>query len=395
MNGNIYINGCIGTFLDENGNVKEKGVELIDVIMQVKNQPKATYFTVYINSPGGYVDTGFDIYDYLKSLNKPIKTVGQGMVASIATVIYMAGEQRMLRPNTEFMIHLPSGGVEGTASEIEGYSKYLKETEKRILKFYEQTAGLTESEIMPLLKNETWLNNDEAYKLGFATEKTIKSEPVAYFNKQKPNKKMSKNEQSVWAKIKKVLVDNKLMDENSTGKITPAISLKCLTPEQKKAKAKIVFDAEGNELDFYELEDGATIEVGSKANYDGKPANGEYLVQSEEDASIVLTYIFENGVLAEIKEPEAEPDNEDEMTALKAEVEALKTQVQEITAKKTELETENKNYKKVIMAIKKLETEKEPDTTKKFKPNPNATPPSETSAAVANWRKNKQLKTKK
>src|SRR5690606_24398389 len=375
-NGNIYINGCIGTFLDENGNVKEKGVELIDVIMQVKNQPKATSYTVYINSPGGYVDTGFDIYDYLKSLNKPIKTVGQGMVASIATVIYMAGDQRMLRPNTEFMIHLPAGGVEGTASEIEGYSKYLKETEKRILKFYEQTAGLTENEIMPLLRNETFLNNDEAYKLGFATEKSIQIEPVARFhkdNKQKPNKQMSKDK-GIIAKMKAIL--NGLPITN-----------------------KVVFDAEGKELDFYELEDGATIETGAKANVDGKAAEGEYLVQSEEDPEIVFTYVFEAGVLIEIKEPVADDvvdDTEEEMTALKAEVETLKTQVQEITARKTELETENKNFKKAIMAIKNLETTEDPKpTTKQPVSNRTVEPKNATSEAVANWRKNKQLKTKK
>ena len=91
MTGNIYINGSIGTFYDENGNVLDQGVNLLDVILQVKNQPKAEAFKVYIDSPGGYVDVGFEIYDYLKSLNKPITTIGQGLVASIATVIFMAG----------------------------------------------------------------------------------------------------------------------------------------------------------------------------------------------------------------------------------------------------------------------------------------------------------------
>ncbi|HET8838038.1 MAG TPA: Clp protease ClpP [Flavobacteriaceae bacterium] len=349
MNGNIYINGCIGTFLDENGNVKEKGVELIDVIMQVKNQPKATSFTVYINSPGGYVDTGFDIYDYLKSLNKPIKTVGQGMVASIATVIYMAGDQRMLRPNTEFMIHLPAGGVEGTASEIEGYSKYLKETEKRILKFYEQTAGLTENEIMPLLRNETFLNSDEALKLGFATEKTIASQAVAYFKTNPKQKKMSKKENGIIAKMKAILSGLPITN-------------------------KIVFDAEGNELDFYELEDDATIEVGAKANYDGKAAEGEFKVPSDDDPEIVLTYIFESGVLTEIIVPEVENADDDELTALKAENESLKTQLAEketeVTAlgeEVTALKGDNKTYKKAFAAIKALESEKEPKQSTKQK----------------------------
>ena len=53
---------------------------------QVKRQPEATRFDVYINSEGGLVDVGFDIYNYLRSLGLPITTIGSGMVASIATV---------------------------------------------------------------------------------------------------------------------------------------------------------------------------------------------------------------------------------------------------------------------------------------------------------------------
>ena len=107
MIGKIYISGLIGTFGDE------KGVELIDVISQVKKQPQATSFEVYINSEGGVVDVGFDIYNFLKSLGLPITTIGNGMVASIATVIFMAGTKRVVTPNTDFMIHLPMGGIEG------------------------------------------------------------------------------------------------------------------------------------------------------------------------------------------------------------------------------------------------------------------------------------------
>ena len=69
-------------------------------------------------------------------------------------------------------------------------------------------------------------------------------------------------------------------------------------------------------MDFYELEEGATIELGAKANYDGRPADGEYKVPSEEDSTVVLTYVFENGVLTEIKEPEVVVEEEPEDEAL-------------------------------------------------------------------------------
>lgn len=351
MTGNIYINGSIGTFYDESGNVLDQGVNLLDVILQVKNQPKAEAFKVYIDSPGGYVDVGFEIYDYLKSLNKPITTIGQGLVASIATVIFMAGDTRKLKPNTYFMIHLPGGGVEGNSEEIEIYSKMMKDTEKRILKFYEDTAGLTEAEILPLLRKETYLNADEAYKIGFANEKIELSQPIAYLqsNKQEPKKEpMSKKQKGILSKIMEILKAEEITN-------------------------KIVYDAENNEIDFYELEESATIEVGAKANYDGRPANGEYKVPSEEDSTVVLTYVFENGVLTEIKEPEVvvEEELEDEaLTALQEENEALKANIETLTQEVTALQESNKSYKKAIAAIKMLETDNAPVESKKDKPNP-------------------------
>jgi ATP-dependent Clp endopeptidase proteolytic subunit ClpP len=369
MNGNIYINGVIGTFLDENGAVVEKGVELLDVILQVKNQPKAESFNVYINSQGGYVDVGFEIYDYLKSLGKPIKTIGQGMVASIATVIFMAGNTRVLKPNTEFMIHLPSGGVEGNSDEIENYSKYIKDIEKRVVKFYNETAGLSESEILPLLQKETFLNADEAYKLGFANEKINAPEVVAYFKPNlKPKINMSKNEKGIISKIMDVLKSHKIPTN------------------------KIVFDAEGKELDFYELEDSATIELGAKANYDGTAANGEYSVPSENDPALVETYVFENGVLLEIKEADVAAEEEadsEEMQALKEENENLKTQLAEydgkvidLTGEVTALKESNSSYKKAIAAIKAIETEHTPAQPAKAKQNPTATPAKENRIAA-------------
>lgn len=338
--GQIYINGIIGTFLDEKGNVTETGVELIDVIMSVKAQPQAEMFNVFINSPGGVVETGYEIYDYLKTLGKPINTIGFGIVGSIATVIFAAGSKRTLKPNTDLFFHLPGGQVSGNSDDIQFYAAKIKDAEKRVLKTYENDFGLSESEILPLLRKETTMDVETAFKLGITTEQAVQSEPVAYFNSK--NKTMSKNETSTLSKIWNILKGANITN-------------------------KVVFDAENKELDFYELEDGATIEVGAKANYDGKQADGEILVPSEENPDIVLTYVFKLGVLDEIKEPEEVVVEEDvvdeEMTALIAENEALKLQVAEITA----LKEENKSYKKAITAIKALETSHVPATATKQK----------------------------
>jgi ATP-dependent Clp protease protease subunit len=149
MTGNIYISGQIGTFDGV------AGVELIDVIGQVKKQPQASAFNVHINSEGGLVDVGFDIYHYLKALGKPITTIGSGIVASIATVIFMAGNQRQVRENTPFMIHLPWGGSMGTANELEQFADQLRAIEKKMVGFYKKALNLQEQALLPLLKNET------------------------------------------------------------------------------------------------------------------------------------------------------------------------------------------------------------------------------------------------
>lgn len=372
MNGNIYINGNIGSFLDANGNT-EQGVNLLDVILQVKNQPKAESFTVYIDSPGGYVDTGFEIYDYLKGLNKPITTIGQNMVASIATVIYMVGGTRILRPNTDFLIHLPSGGVQGNSQDIENYSKYIKDVEKRVVKFYNEATGLEDSAILPLLEKETILTTEQAFKLGFSTEKSIASPVVAYFNKPK-TETMSKKEGGILSMIADILKGAGIKDD------APATN-------------KIIFTDDQKELDFYELADGDVIEVGAKANYDGKAANGEYKAPSEEDPNVIITYVFVNGTLDDIQEPEAEVNEEDEM---RKEIESLKEQLATSETAKVEVETaitalklENKNYKNAIAQIQKLETEKAPATAKREKPSEEIKKPVNSFAAGINNLKNR------
>ena len=356
MNGNIYINGVIGTFLDEAGEVLEKGVELIDVIMQVRNQPQATSYTMYIDSPGGYVHTGYEIYDYLKGLNKPINTVGQGIVGSMGTVLFMLGQKRTLKPNTDFFIHLPQGGIDGSSHDIDLYAKDMKETEKKLVKLYEEGTGLTAEAITPLLVKETMLTTDEAFKLGFTTERTQQQNIVAIYDKpQLKKEKMNKPKKSILAQIGDILIGAKITN-------------------------KIVFDAEQNELDFYELADNEAVKVGDKANYDGTSADGEYKVPSDEDPNTVLTYVFTGGELTEIKEPEAEaePEAEPEANAedevnveeLLNQIEALELEKTELTNKLDTVKEENKNYKLAINKIKMLQGQA-PKDEKRDKPQEN------------------------
>lgn len=300
--GKIYINGSIGA------NEGEVGVNLIDVIKQVQGQPFAQHFDVYINSEGGYVDVGFDIYDYLKSLKVPITTHGIGMVASIATVIFMAGDERKLQAGCKFMIHLPSGEVSGTADEIGAYNEMLKATEDRIIKFYNQTTGLSTEAIKPLLRQETWLDSSDAFDLKFATEQTIEFSAVAKYEKlnTKIENKMTKEDKS-W------------IEEQ----------FKSFTALFKGSKPKniMLLDSTGVEIEFPTVEDGALPQVGDEAKVGGEPADGTFIMPQMDNATVICVA----GAISEIVPADAGTDNE-EMTALRQENEALKTQLAEATA---------------------------------------------------------------
>lgn len=270
MNGTINIQGEIG-----------QEVHLVDIISQVEQQKEATSFTVYINSVGGIVDVGFDIYYYLKSLNAPIKTIGKDLVASIATVIFMAGDERELELGTEFMIHMPSGGVDGTSKDIDEYNTMLKKYDKKVIDFYKDTTGLNEEALRPLLEYETWLSPNLAQDLGFTTKK-IENVPVlakAIYNLDKMSNLTKEDKSWIERQFEKIL-----------GK-------------KEEVKNIVLQDADGVEIDFPEVMDGEQPEVGvSTATVGGEAAQGEYLMP---DGS---TFVFADGVLTEIREVEEEPD---------------------------------------------------------------------------------------
>lgn len=322
MEGNIYINGLIGSLPNE------IGVELIDVIQQVKKQTDLTSLNVHINSEGGVVNVGFDIYHYLKSLNIPITTVGSGMVASIATVIFMAGDRRILKDNTRFMIHLPMGGVEGTSDEIASYALDVKNTEKRIVDFYKKELDITEEAIRPLLNNETWLNDSQLDSLNFTTEIRMPVMARAYMNNNN--------------------LKNEDMTENDKGFFMGLFD--AFSKKNQKVVNLNLTDANGVAVVFPDLNEGDKPKVGDKATIEDKPAEGEVMIDG-------VDYVFVGGLISEIKEKTA--DDSEEMKALKAENESLKEQLTTAVANKETILQDVVNLKKQITSRFEFEDKKE------------------------------------
>jgi ATP-dependent Clp protease protease subunit len=132
--------------------------------------------TIYISSPGGHVESGDVIYDMIKFIRPVVRVVGTGWVASAATTIYLAAakENRFSLPNTRYLVHQPSGGSQGSASDISIAAKQIIKTKQRINKLISDETGRAFEQVEKDTDRDYWMSVDEAIEYGIVT-KVVKS----------------------------------------------------------------------------------------------------------------------------------------------------------------------------------------------------------------------------
>ena len=123
---------------------------------------------MYINSPGGSVSSGFAIYDTMQYIKSPVSTVCMGMAASMGSFLLMAGEKghRMALPNARIMVHQPSGGFSGQASDIERHAEDIIKLKRRLNEIYAQHTGQPVEVIEKTLDRDYFMTSDEAKAFG-------------------------------------------------------------------------------------------------------------------------------------------------------------------------------------------------------------------------------------
>jgi ATP-dependent Clp protease, protease subunit len=126
--------------------------------------------TVRINSPGGSVFDGVAIYNALKRHDAAITVWVDGIAASIASMIAMAGDEVVMPENAMLMLHDPSGLVMGTASDMRAMAEALDRMKAGMVAAYRDKSGRADAEIEGLMQAETWLSADEAVALGLADQ---------------------------------------------------------------------------------------------------------------------------------------------------------------------------------------------------------------------------------
>src|SRR5579875_2491935 len=123
---------------------------------------------MYINSPGGVVTSALAIYDTMQYIKSPVSTVCMGMAASAGSLILVAGEagRRVALPNARILLHQPSGGFQGQASDIERHAEDIIKTKRRLNEIYAKHTGKTLEEIERALDRDNFLSAEESKTFG-------------------------------------------------------------------------------------------------------------------------------------------------------------------------------------------------------------------------------------
>ena len=123
---------------------------------------------LYINSPGGYVTSGFAIYDCINALKSDVSTICTGFAASMGSVILSAGKKgkRFIQPHARVMIHQPSGGARGQASDIEITAQEIIKTKELSAELLAKNCGQTVEKIMKDFNRDHWMGADESVAYG-------------------------------------------------------------------------------------------------------------------------------------------------------------------------------------------------------------------------------------
>ncbi|MBU0754642.1 MAG: ATP-dependent Clp protease proteolytic subunit [Planctomycetes bacterium] len=137
------------------------------LLLEAKD-PKAM-ITVFVNSPGGDADSGFAIYDAMKFITCPVRTICSGLCASAGVIIYLGSDpgERLCLPNSRFLIHQPSVQAQGQASDLEITAQQIIKIRERYNAIVAQETGNKASQILKDANRDFWLTAQEAhdYKL--------------------------------------------------------------------------------------------------------------------------------------------------------------------------------------------------------------------------------------
>ena len=151
------------------GSVNDSVATLITaqfLFLESENPKKEIYF--YINSPGGLVNAGLGVYDTMQYIRSPVSTLCIGQASSMGSFLLAAGEngKRFSLPNSRIMVHQPSAGFQGQATDIEIHANEIMLLKKRLNEIYSKHTGRNVEEIKNALERDKFMTPQEAKEFG-------------------------------------------------------------------------------------------------------------------------------------------------------------------------------------------------------------------------------------
>jgi ATP-dependent Clp protease, protease subunit len=137
-------------------------------LLYLEGQDPEKDISLYINSPGGSVTAGFAIYDTMQYIKCDVSTICMGMAASMGAFLLSAGTKgkRYALPNSDIMIHQPSGGAQGQATEIEITAKHILKTKEKLNKILSENTGKPVEVIAQDTDRDNFMSAEEALEYG-------------------------------------------------------------------------------------------------------------------------------------------------------------------------------------------------------------------------------------
>ncbi|MFM1920674.1 MAG: hypothetical protein RLZZ303_2308 [Candidatus Hydrogenedentota bacterium] len=154
------------------GTVNQELAEKVMAQLLALDADSTDPITVFISSPGGHVDSGFAIFDTMRFLNSPVRTVGAGWVASIAVPIFFGApkENRYSLPNTRFLLHQPSGGAGGQAADIRIQAQEILKIREKINHLISRETGKPVDQVAKDSDRDFWMSAEEALEYGLVSK---------------------------------------------------------------------------------------------------------------------------------------------------------------------------------------------------------------------------------
>lgn len=150
------------------GNIEDWGGYMLGRFQQVTQTGEE--LEVEISSYGGDAALGLAMADLLRARTGRTVTKATGLVASAASVVFLAGQERIMRPNSFLMIHNPWSFTAGDAEQLENDSETLRKIEQAYVNMYVERSNMTEDTVREAMKKETWYTAEEALAAGFCTK---------------------------------------------------------------------------------------------------------------------------------------------------------------------------------------------------------------------------------